>query len=71
MLTESCTILDDSNVNEVPISNEEYQKFLEIQQEVLSLTAQEAPTQNILDRICTMLENILPNAVSSLMIKNP
>ena len=71
MSTESCTVLDDSNVNEVPITNEEYQNILDIQQEVLSLTALEAKTQDILNRICKMLESLLPNAVASLMIKNP
>ena len=71
MSVESCTVLDDSNINEVPITNEEYQNILDIQQEVLSLTALEAKTQDILNRICKMLESLLPNAVASLMIKNP
>jgi len=71
MSSESCTVLNDSNVNEVPITNEEYQNILDLQQEVLSLTALESKTQNILNRICEMLESLLPNAVASLMIKNP
>ena len=71
MASESCTVLDDSNVNEVPITNAEYQNILDLQQEVLSLTALESKTQDILNRICEMLESLLPNAVASLMIKNP
>ncbi|MDQ7042048.1 MAG: EAL domain-containing protein [Sulfurimonas sp.] len=69
MAVESCTTLDDTNVNEVPITNKEYQTILDIQQEVLMLTAQEAKAQAILDRICEILELLLPNAVASLMLK--
>jgi len=71
MATDSCTVLTNSNINEVPITNEEYQNILDLQQEVLSLTGQEAKTQDILNQVCKMLEKLLPNAVASLMIQNP
>jgi len=71
MSNANCEILSEKNVNEVPITNEEYEKILNIQQEILSLTAQEANSQEILDRLCTMAEELLPNAIASLMLKDP
>ncbi len=69
MKSNNCTVLDNSNVNEVPITNEEYEHIVNMQKEVLSLTIQEVQTQLILDKICNMLESLLPNAVASLMLK--
>lgn len=65
-----CTILDDSNVNEVPITNTEYQYILDIQEKILSLTAQETESQEILNALCKMAEALLPNSVASLMLKS-
>ncbi|MDF1883459.1 EAL domain-containing protein [Sulfurimonas sp. SAG-AH-194-C21] len=70
MENQNCTILNDINTDEVPITNEEYETILNLQSEVLALTALDIDTQIILDKLCTMLEVLLPNAVSSLMIKN-
>ena len=70
MSDAACTILDDSNVNEVPITNEEYQHILDIQENILSLTAHNALSQEILDTLCTMAEALLPNSVASLMLKS-
>jgi len=66
----SCQILTADNINEVTISPNEYENILNIQQEVLSLIVQDAPSQDILNRLCTMAEALLPNAVASLMFKN-
>ncbi len=66
---DSCTVLNDDNINEIPITNEEYEQILNIQQEVLSLIAQDTDAQYILDKICNMLEALLSNAVASLMLK--
>lgn len=70
MIEEECQVLNKDNINEVPITNEEYEKILNIQQEVLFLTAQEANSQEILNRLCIMAEKLLPNAVSTLMLKD-
>ena len=70
MSDNACTILDDSNINEVPITNEEYQNILDIQENILSLTAHDTQPQEILDTLCTMAEALLPNAVASLMLKS-
>lgn len=61
MASDSYTVLNNLNVNEVPITNEEYQNISDIQSE--------AKTQDILNRLCEMLEGLLPNALASLMLK--
>jgi len=66
----SCTVLDDTNTNEVPITREEYETILSLENEVLALTALDMDSQPILDKLCTILESLLPNAVASLMIKS-
>jgi len=71
MLNTNCEILSEDNINEVPITNEEYEKILNIQQEILLLTAHEANSQEILNRLCQMAEELLPNAIASLMLKDP
>lgn len=70
MSDKQCTILDRTNVNEVPITNDKYEKILSLQHEVISLKAEEADTQDILDKLCLMVEKLLPNAVASLMFKD-
>ncbi len=70
MSDEACTILDDSNVNEVPITNKEYQNILDIQEKILSLTAQDTQPQEILNALCKMAEALLPNSVASLMLRS-
>ncbi len=67
---KSCAILSDEVVNEVPITPQQYENILNIQQEVLSLIVQQANTQMTLNKVCTMAEELLPNAVASLMIQN-
>jgi len=71
MQDESCMILDDDNVSQVSITPQEYGNLLDIQQEILALTAQEADTQVILDKLCSMAQALLPNSVASLMLTSP
>ncbi len=70
MENQTCTVLNDTNIDEIPITNNEYETILNLQSEVLALTAQDIDAQVILDKLCKTLESLLPNAVSSLMIKN-
>jgi len=71
MSNRSCTVLNEENTNKVPITNEEYEKILNIQQKILLLTAQEVNSQEIFNRLCAMAEELLPNAVASFMLKDP
>jgi len=50
------------------LSHSEYEKVLEIQRELLLLSAYEPDTQIILDKLCKTAESLLPNAVASLML---
>jgi len=71
MDNKSCTILtDETNLTEVLITNEEYEHILEIQQEVLSMITLDVQSQEILNKICKLAEALLPNSVSSLMLKD-
>jgi diguanylate cyclase (GGDEF)-like protein len=65
-----CTLQDSVNIDTVPITPNEYNDILNIQQELLSLTAYESDTQTILNKLCIMAEELLPNAVASLMLYN-
>ena len=68
MPKEQCTQEDTLNYEIVPITPEEYNEILNLQQELLSLTAHEKDTQTILDKLCIMAEALLSNAVASLML---
>ncbi|MDF1878866.1 EAL domain-containing protein [Sulfurimonas sp. SAG-AH-194-C20] len=70
MDNQKCTVLNNTNTDEIPITKEEYEIILNLENEVLALTALDIEAQVILDKLCTMLESLLPNSVSSLMIKN-
>jgi diguanylate cyclase (GGDEF)-like protein len=66
----NCTILDDTNTNEVQITSSEYNNILNLQQKVLSLTASDTDIDHILSTLCKMAEELLPNAVASFMLKD-
>jgi diguanylate cyclase (GGDEF)-like protein len=51
------------------LSLEEQQSLLEIQNSVLEMVAANRPEQEVFDSLCLMAESLLPNAVSSIMIK--
>jgi len=70
MSNEKCRDLDSIDVDIIPISPQEYNQILKMQQEVLSLTAYENDTQSVLDKLCTMAEALLPNSVASIMLYN-
>ncbi len=69
-MQQTCTTLDETNTNEVPITPDEYNHILNLQHEVLSLTAYEIDTDAILSKLCVMAEALLPNAIASLMLKD-
>ena len=70
MSDNNCTVLNKSNVEDLVITPLQYNNILNIQQEILSLTAYENDTLKILNRLCDMAEEMLPNAVASLMLKD-
>lgn len=66
----SCTILDDTNTNQVPITPSEYNNILSLQQKILSLTAAGTDVNKIFNTLCKMAEELLPNSVASFMLKD-
>ena len=73
IMTESqvtCQILENSELNEVPISEEEYNSILNIQQHTLEMIAQGKDSDNILAHLCKLAEELLPNSVASIMLLN-
>lgn len=70
-MDESCQVLDAAHVSQVPISETEYNEIFNLQQTILAMVASNGDTQNILDSICRLAENLLPNSVASVMLINP
>lgn len=66
----SCETLENKNLDEVPITPQEYNDILEIQNSILDMMASQAKTSNILSKLCLLAEKLLPNSVASVMIKN-
>ena len=67
----SCLVLDELNVDEVPLSKEQYSYILNIQKVILESVAERGATTDILDKLCSMAESLLPNSVASIMLKDP
>ena len=68
MLDNECISQTHTDLHPAPISQVEYNHILNMQQELLTLTAYESDTQIILNRLCQIAESLLPNAVASLML---
>ncbi|PCI22219.1 MAG: hypothetical protein COB62_01720 [Piscirickettsiaceae bacterium] len=51
-----------------PISNEEMENLLALQQEILGKVAVNSPLQETLDDLCRAAESMLPNSVASIML---
>ena len=64
----SCEILENIDLNEVEITAQEYNEILNIQSEVLEMLASHGNFTDILARLCTMAESLLPNSVASIML---
>lgn len=62
--------LNEIQTNEVPISLEQFTKLSDIQQNILSMVYSHNKTDVILNKICSLAETLLPNSVSSIMLKD-
>lgn len=65
---EACTNLAVAQVEEVPITSEQYQDVLNIQRDVLEMLAKQQDGYVIMDRLCHLAEALLPNAVATVML---
>ena len=66
-IVDECNILENIDANEVIINNEEYNNILNLQSEILSMLASRTSSKLILAHLCKLAENLLPNAVASIM----
>jgi len=66
----NCLQVENLNVDEVPVSQEQYNYILNIQKVVLEKIAERGATFEILDKLCSMAESLLPNSVASIMLKD-
>ena len=67
----SCTTLEDINMNEVPLSPEQYKEIQNVEHQILEMVAQRASSRDVLDKLCALAESLLPNSVASIMLKDP
>lgn len=71
MLEDSCYKIDENDENEeIILSSNEYNQILNIQQQILEMIASHYQTSEILAKLCSLAESLLPNSVASIMIKN-
>jgi len=68
--TASCQSLEDVKLDTVPMSAEEFKEISDIQQEVLQMVAEGCSKNTILVSLCKLNESLLPNSVSSIMLKD-
>ena len=59
-----------SDEGELPLTSEEYGNILDIQQSVFEMLVTNRSDREILARLCRMAENLLPNSVASVMLKD-
>lgn len=71
MAKNNCYSIDEKNENqEIILSNTEYNQILDIQQQILEMTASHDQNSQILSKLCSLAESLLPNSVASIMLKN-
>jgi len=64
----SCRSLEHENLEQVPMSAEEFKEISEIQQEILQMVADGEHQDLILISLCQLSESLLPNSVASVMM---
>ena len=59
-----------TSASNVPVTTDQQEQIMEIQQTVFGMVAQNSPYTEVLDRLCQMAEKLLPNSVASIMLLN-
>jgi len=67
----SCQTLENTSLENVPITQQQYNDILNIQQEILAMLASHGKATDILARLCSLAESLLSNSVASVMMVNP
>ncbi|MBC8237375.1 MAG: PAS domain S-box protein, partial [Helicobacteraceae bacterium] len=66
----TCQTLENNSENEVPITTQEYNNILNIQNTILEMIASHEKASDIFTRLCLMAEALLTNSVASIMLKD-
>ncbi|QOP46542.1 sensor domain-containing diguanylate cyclase [Sulfurimonas paralvinellae] len=66
----NCALLEDLKMDEVSVTQEQYNHILNIQKVILEKVAERGSSSQILDELCLMAESLLPNSVASIMLKD-
>ena len=66
----TCQTLENNSEDEVPISTQEYNNILNIQNVTLEMIASHEKASDILAHVCMMAEALLSNSVASIMLKD-
>ncbi len=66
----NCETLENITLEEVAITAKEYNDILNIQSEILGMLGFGDSSTDILARLCTLAESLLPNSVASIMLIN-
>lgn len=69
-INESCQTRETIDANEVPITAEQYNEILNIQQMILEMISSKGNTHKILDALCKLAESLLPSSAASIMMKD-
>lgn len=64
----SCQVLENTTLEEVSITEEQYNLILDIQQKTLEMLALGEDADDVLARLCEMAEKLLSNSVASIMM---
>ncbi len=67
-MDQTCEILEKKRLDEIEISQEEYNTILNVQSDILNLLASHGNSTDILARLCILAESLLPNSVASIML---
>lgn len=64
----ACENMSNISLQELPITPDEYEKILNIQADILHKLSRNHNYDDTLQNLCLLVENLLPNAVASIMI---
>ncbi len=67
---ENCLTVENTILNEVFITQKQYNDILNIQKTILNMIAKREYYKDILDKLCNLAETLLPNSVASIMVKD-
>jgi hypothetical protein len=68
---DACQTLENTTLDEAPISPDEYNHISDLQLKILEMLASHDKTTDVLAHLCQLAESLLTNSVASIMLKDP